>query len=411
MFSENWKILQKEEIRLLISQNKETDPALFALNFRSEDFPVSVIATQLKYLQKSKEKLPTYYNVCAVIPPLAFEQCSSEASASRKSFEGKSVIDLTCGLGVDSLYFSKNFGKVISIEKNKTLSEIVRSNFELMGVKNVTVINDSAENYLEHYKGNKVDLIYVDPSRRDLEGEKVFLPENLQPNIQGIMPLMLKHAHKVVIKMSPLYDIQEAQRQFPLLSEIQIISVKNECKEVLLVFDSSQKQVKPVSLQVFCDSEGIQSAFSFNQKGPSVSIKEFEPETFTYIYEPDVAFYKSRTIDALFEKYFSETEGLLSASDGFFFSNQFIPDFCGRIYEIQKVLPFVPRTIQAYLKKEKIRMIMIHQRHFISGTKEIRNRLKLKDGGEYTLLCTVLPQGSKSAILVKRVLQRQRQKI
>ncbi|MBX7242626.1 MAG: class I SAM-dependent methyltransferase [Bacteroidia bacterium] len=405
MFEENWKILQKEEIKLLISQNKETEPALFALNFRQKGVPVSTIATQLKYLQKSREKLPTYYNVCAIIPPLAFEQCSSEASASRKSFEGKSVIDLTCGLGVDSLHFSKNFRNVTSIEKNRELSEIVRYNFELMRVKNINIINDSAENFLRNYKGEKVDMIYIDPSRRDAEGEKVFLPQNLQPNILEILPMMLRYAEKVVIKMSPLYDIQEAVNQFPALSEIQIISVKNECKEVLLIIQSGCKNEIPVKIKIFCDVEGKQREFSFSCPQPSFSPEAFEPEQFRYIYEPDTAFYKSRTVDALFHQYYPEMEGVLSAFDGFYFSNQFVPDFCGRVYEIKNVLPFTPRTIQAFLKKEKIHAIMIHQRHFISGATEVRNRLKVKDGGEYTLICTILPQGTKSAMLVKRVLK------
>ncbi len=397
----------EEEIKNIISQNKEMEPAVFALSFRLENLPVSQIATQIKYLQKSKEKLPSYYNACAIIPPLAYEQSSSESAANHKHFEGKLAIDLTCGLGVDSLHFSKHFEKVISVEKNKTLCEIAQHNFRLMNVENVTLIHDTAEHFMKEYKGTKADLIYVDPSRRDESGDRVFLPEMLQPNLDTLLPILKKHAASVVIKMSPLYDVHAARLQFKGLSEIQIISVKGECKEVLLIIKSGEQSSENCPIRIFCDAYGVQELNYYFEK-PSIKNKQKEDNpldvsTFLYMYEPDVAFYKSRTVPSLFEKYYSKVKGRLNTEDGFFFSNERLSDFPGRVYEIRQPMLFNPRAVRAFLKKEKIQQIMIHQRNFINGVKEIRNRLKVKDGGSFTLICTSMPEGSRVAILAKRI--------
>ena len=128
-------------------------------------------------MQRAKAKLPSYYAVMATLPPRAYEQSSSEQCAANKQLTGTSVLDLTCGLGVDTLALSRKFSRVVSLERDSVLAEVTRHNLALLGANNVEVICSSAEEYLstttEHF-----DWIFADPDRRSEKGERVVLLED-----------------------------------------------------------------------------------------------------------------------------------------------------------------------------------------------------------------------------------------
>lgn len=146
MTPEQYRLLLTPEVRRTVEEQIGRDPAAIALDKRIPH--AALIATQVKYLARARTKLPSYYEARCILPPLAFEQASSEACAARKSCSGERVLDLTCGLGVDALYLSKRFREVITLERDATLAAVAGENFRRLGATNIRVINSSAEAFL-----------------------------------------------------------------------------------------------------------------------------------------------------------------------------------------------------------------------------------------------------------------------
>ena len=458
-------ILKTPEVRQIVSDNLTTDPSVFALKNRHE--AAATIATQLKYLQRSRTKLPTFYAAQVLIPPLAFEQCSSERAASAKDFSGTTCLDLTCGLGVDSWHFSTRFQHVTSIERNFELAEAVRFNFSLMNVENIEVINTDAENFVHNYVGEPFDLIYLDPARRDGGGKKVFLPEDCEPNFVELWPILKRIGRKIVVKMSPMYDVDAAFRQFADVSEVGVISIDNECKEVLLVFENKDliKDDKtlinndktlntqlntPLKPSIFIKCFFKNQFFIFKNNAdlninhnenklldytlvqklsnnPALNLElnkalqlnlelnkqlklELKKDVFNtlnvpsnYVIEPDVAFYKARFLEQIPPQYFDKKSTILTATNGFLLTSNVkkIMNFPARIFHIEAVFLYQPKRILAHLKTEKIMALNVVQRNFPFSAADIRTALKVKEGGDWFLICTVF-QGEKWAWLGKR---------
>ena len=228
--------LLRPDVREQIAVHLNDDPTKVALSLR-ENGPL--VATQIKYLQRARTKLPSYYAAQCILPPLSFEQASSEESASLKHYAGHTCLDLTCGLGVDTLHFSNHFDQVVTVEQNPELCEIARINFERLQTRNIRIQSATAEQFVaDLISGQKsigpIDLIYIDPARRDSQGKKVWLLEDCSPDVKRLLPSLLQLSPLVVIKASPLFDIDEAFRLFGEECSVEIISVHGECKEVLM---------------------------------------------------------------------------------------------------------------------------------------------------------------------------------
>ena len=129
------ELLRSEELRKAIEENIERDPQRVALDKRVPY--ASLVATQIKYLQRARKKLPHLYEARCIIPPRAFEQSSSMESAERKGISGDTLLDLSCGLGIDAMAAARNFRRVVAVERDEVLAEVVRYNLTLLGVDNV----------------------------------------------------------------------------------------------------------------------------------------------------------------------------------------------------------------------------------------------------------------------------------
>ena len=239
MKREELEILLKPEVREAIKINLERDPLKVALD---KSVPhAREVATQVKYLQRARKKLPTLFKAQAIIPDRGFEQSSSEESAAAKPLEGNTLLDLTCGLGIDTLHFSHRFKRVISLERDAVLSDIVRENLRRMGIDNVEVITTSAEEYLDSCREH-FDWIYVDPDRRTEDDKRMVRLEDCSPNVIALRDKMLSIGNKIAIKNSPLFDIEEAFRLFPEAS-VEVVSLAGECKEVMIYIDSEPAHI------------------------------------------------------------------------------------------------------------------------------------------------------------------------
>ena len=204
-------ILLLPEVRQAIEENIERDPLQVALDGRVPH--TREVATQVKYLQRARTKLPRLYEARGIIPARAFEQSSSEECAAAKRLSGGCLLDLTCGLGMDSTAFSAHFERVVALERDEVLAEVVRENLKRMGITNVEVITTTAEEYVatctEHF-----DWVYADPDRRTAEGKRVVRLEDCSPDMVALWPALKRITERVAIKNSPLFDVEEAFRLF-----------------------------------------------------------------------------------------------------------------------------------------------------------------------------------------------------
>lgn len=268
------KTLLRPDVREQIAVHLDDDPTKVALSLRENG---SLVATQIKYLQRARIKLPAYYAAQCILPPLSFEQASSEESASLKHYTGHTCLDLTCGLGVDAFHFSKCFDQVVTVEQSAELCEVARINFERLQARNIRIITNTAEQYVADLNSGAesigpIDLIYIDPARRDSQGKKVWLLEDCSPNVTKLLPSLLQLSPLVVIKASPLFDIDEAFRLFGEMCSVEIISVRGECKEVLIEIRNSQKNSTVVSSDILPSTDNLSATENLSTRSEAPKI-------------------------------------------------------------------------------------------------------------------------------------------
>ncbi len=337
--------MTKEELAIIdtpafietVRQNLANDPLKVALN---RNIPhASLVATQVKYLQKAQKKLPTYYSACAILTQKSFEQSSSEQSAFRKHFTGDTCIDLTCGVGVDSLYLSKGFRRIVAVERDPVAAEIARINFKRMGVDNVEVVCDSAEEYLNRCP--KADTIYIDPDRRDAGNNRLSALEECSPNVLELQESLLEKCDRLVIKCSPLFDVNEAFRLFGHNVRVNVISVHGECKEVLVEISES---IGGPMVCATCDSGCFETGFK-----PEVRIcsdSEFRTDL-KCLLVPDVALRKARIGNEYMHKmgidYFD--------NDSVGLSQCLHENFLGKQYGILQICEYKPKSLRHIVSK------------------------------------------------------------
>jgi len=379
------KILNKE-IQNYINANLNTD--LHSLLLKKSPFPdvsMQEIVQQIKGKQVAQKKFPFLLKEGIIFPPqLNLEQSSSEKTALYKSdiIKGKKFIDLTSGFGIDAYYLSENFDEITLIEQNTELLEIVEHNWNILG-KKAAFINEKLEDFLNQNQ-EKFDIIYLDPARRDSNKNKVFLLEDLSPNILEIQEKLLSISKEVIIKLSPLIDLKYLVSVVTNIFRIEIIAVKNDVKEVV-IFLSNQKSEKIICKCVNLESGESDFEYQFNEEENAVS--EFsEPENFIYI--PNNTILKAGVFNLISEKF-----GLkkLHPNTHFYTSNEKIDNFPGRVFEMEVI------DAKQIKKKEQFNII---SKNYPLKPEEIKKKYGLKDGGEHYLIFT---QSKKGKIILKSV--------
>lgn len=359
----------------VILENINSDPAKLALKGVS-----STLCTQIRYLQKCKTKIPDYYKVGAIIPPLSYEQCSSELSVSTRGYSGKNCLDLTCGLGVDSYNFSKSYISVVSIERDELLYNITKHNFELLKCNNIELLNCDSSDYINSYDGEKFDIVFIDPARRN-NAEKVFSFKQSSPNIIELMPQLEKIAHRIVIKSSPMFDNNEAFELFGNCVTLKTVSICGECKE--LIIDIEKSNIKSDIVSVVNSSGEITDYLFSKFPNSNKTGKLIDPR---YVLLPDAGFAKCRRVADLFDK--------LLHSDNYYCNGALAisterTDTKGiRCLEIEHIYEYKPKSITKILKEKGINSATIIIKNFSYELLAIKKALKLKDGVSVTIVAT-----------------------
>jgi hypothetical protein len=406
MSQEEFEFLTRDKIRKLIEAHKEADPIQFALTHHNNAFPVHLVSQQLKSLQKARRKLPLWYRHNAILPERALEQASSARTASLKKYQGKRLLDLSAGLGVDSYYLSQGFETCIALEPDPVLAQVSRYNFALLGNERIAVKNLSAEQFLTEYEGPAFDLIYVDPSRRDERGKRLYALEDCAPNVFALLPKLREIGRRLLIKVSPLFDLKEAHRLFPSCKELHVISVDNECKELLIDLDllSAEGQSETTNLKLAWIRKGEHGSFS-TRYPVETNYVPANDELPLFLLEPDVAVYKADIAPHFFTSRYPGHAGGMNHQQGYFFSSQAIEGFPGRQFSVLESMPFKPKGIRKWLKEKGIRQANLSKRYFPLAIKAIRKQLGVREGGDIFLLFT-LWQG-KRYVFVSEIINNQ----
>lgn len=343
------------------------------------DISSAELANQITAKNKSEKKLPTWYKTENIYYPplLSIEQCSSEKTAKYKASlaKGDNLIDLTGGFGIDVYYFAQKIKSVIHCEINEELSAIAKHNASVLNTKNIQFLATDGIEYLK--KTTKTfDTIYIDPARRNTKG-KVFMLNACTPNVIEYMDLLLAKSKRLIIKTAPLLDISAGLKELKNVSEIHIVSVKNECKELLWVIDRAVLD----DVKITCTTlNKTNKQFSFFKNDEAVDIDYVAHlNTEQFIYEPDVALLKSGAFNLIAKRYQIDK---LHQQTQLYISNKIVKDFPGRIFKIEQIL-----NLNA-IKKDKHLIGSVIVRNFPSNAKELVKKYKIKQDDVQFLIFT-----------------------
>ncbi|MBK7965062.1 MAG: class I SAM-dependent methyltransferase [Bacteroidetes bacterium] len=356
-----------------ILQHEQESVADIALRYGpKKDFPLADLLHQLKGRQIAKQKLPSWYVNFEVVYPdgLILEQCSSEATSSFKAqfATDKTVLDLTGGLGIDSLAFSNVAKKVIYAEQNERRCAAAKINFQAFQKNNIEVICGDAETLVDEGIAKDIDLIFIDPSRRSDSGKKIFRIEELQPNVIELKEKLLRKGAHVIIKLAPMLDISEGIRQLPETFRIDVLSWKGECRELL--FHIKKGGTLP---QIHChDLDGNVPSLTFDYyKASQLSLSFSEPKK--YIYEPNASVRKAGAWKSICDQY---PVSILHANTHLFTSNEKI-NFPGRCFELLEVMPYKKEIILEKLAGRNAQMVFYN---FPEEPVKVKKKIIVKSG-------------------------------
>ena len=371
--------------------------ALQAKKYPEVDMAMAVV--QIAGRQIAEAKIPSWYQVEGLLYPkhLSMEQCSSEATALYKMglVEGKTFADLTGGFGIDCSFLSRKFKQADYVERQAELCELAGHNFPLLGL-NIGVHNEDGVDYLKRMQ--PVDCLYLDPARRDGHGGKTVAISDCEPDVSALEELLVEKAKTVMVKLSPMLDLSLALKSLKHVREVHIVSVNNECKELLLLL---RKSAVSSEIQIHCEQivnscEHQHYAFTLSEEHTSEC--PLAEAVGAYLYEPNASILKAGAYRSLTQTYPVEK---LHASSHLYTSACFVEDFPGRRFKVEKVSGFGKKELKEFMQgMEKANLTI---RNFPSSVAELRKRLKLKEGGEDYLFATTLADESKVLIKCRKM--------
>lgn len=360
---------------------------------RYPEVDMRVAATQIEGRRLAKSKLPAWAAVEGVIYPvrLSMEQCSSEVTARYKAglVRGTHLADLTGGFGIDCSYMSESFEKATYIERNEELCRIASHNFALLQ-KPVQVINANSEEALASLPHQ--DWIFIDPARRDKAGNKVVSLSDCEPDVCQLESLLLQKATHVMVKCSPMLDISQAIRELRSVMEVHVVSVNNECKELLLILGEEGNEDIPIRTVNF-HGDAVQE-FAYSAAAESSASCHYASSMGRYLYEPNSALMKAGCYRLPAERYGLDK---LHPNTHLYTSDSLVSDFPGRVFKVEGCYGFSKKELKAL----DCRQANLAVRNFPEHVDTLRKRLRIGDGGDIYLFATTLHDESK--VLVKCV--------
>lgn len=428
-----------------IRQHQDDDVrqlAFLGSKYPEVDMPFAL--DQIRGRKMARIKLPRWASLEGIIypPHISMEQCSSESTALYKaelaarllglpaSSSGTEMkaeneiefVDLTGGFGVDFSYIAARLGvKSMYVERQAHLCEAAKENFGRLGLKNAIVKNGDGIEVLHSFHPKKKDaasdddslgitydqprsllktnlglkIIFIDPARRDDAGNKVVSLKDCTPDVTVLQEEMFLKADYAIIKLSPMLDWHRAISELSHVREVHIISVNNECKELLLVLSARNMGE---NLRIYCINDA--QSFVCDESDMESSLVKIAPSTLEemqYLYEPNASLMKAGCFGVLSGRYDAR---MLSKNSHLFVSREPIAAFPGRSFRIIAVSSFNKKELKRHLSG--ITKANIATRNFPLSVAELRKRLKLKDGGETYIFATTLSDESHVLMITEK---------
>ena len=424
-----------------INAHLNDDVNKLALSKFPDDIDKQFVIRQIQARQLLKKKLPSWSENDELLFPkrLSLEQCSSELTAKYKSAKVREntrkdigenscnfvnrriLVDLTGGMGVDTSFLSDNFDETIYIESQAELCELAEHNFKVLK-KNIKVVNAKAEDFLT--QGGEVDCIYLDPARRDEYGRKMVSLHDCSPDVAELQDLLFEKTNTVIVKLSPMLDIDIIKKELKNIKEIHVVAVKNECKEVLVLCQrttdnettSRDASMIPAIKRIDTsdDNEAIKRLyisaidlhedwkFSFTEDEEQEAVPTFADEIGKYLYEPGVACMKAAPFKLLSQRFNIKK---LHRNSHLYTSDELVADFPGRTFEVINVVPFDKKAKKILSQQTTdnrqltLSKVSIAVRNFPLSAEELRKHLSFKDGDDFYIFGTTM-KGEKKVLVL-----------
>lgn len=383
--------------------------ALQASRDNEVDMPAAL--DQISGRQTARRKLPSWAAVDGVVypPRLNMEQCSSEQTARYKlalarrlmqAAESSKMADLTGGFGVDSSFLAQAFRQAYYVERDERLCRLARHNFPLLGQRHIEVVHADSTAFLDTMP--TVDLIFMDPARRDGDGRRVFLLSDCQPDVLCLGERLLRKCRLLLLKLSPMLDWHEAVRALDALErsgsqgeghrvrEVHIVSVANECRELLLAVTP----LREAPLRVHCVNDG--DVFTYDASAPSaasVPVISALPSAGDWLYEPNASVMKAGCFGELTARF---PVRALADNTRLFVSPTLLERFPGRRFRVEAVSTLNRHDLRRHLAG--LSQANVTVRNFPMTVPELRRRLRLRDGGD-TYLFAATAVGGQHVLL------------
>lgn len=439
-----------------IRQHQDEDVRQLAfLGSKYPDVDMPFALDQIRGRQMARTKLPRWANIDGIIypPHISMEQCSSEVTAmykaelaarlvknnQRNTRIGHSLgkinfLDMTGGFGVDFSYIAAQLGvQSMYVERQAHLCEAAKENFDRLGLKNITVLHGDGVEIL-HRLEKPLQLIFIDPARRDDAGNKVVSLQDCTPDVTLLQDEMLEKSDFVIIKLSPMLDWHRAVSELKQVREVHIVSIGNECKELLLVLSSSlgdkaksstevdeahvsETDDETSHLKVYCINDNQVMSYDETDKsvvniasGKECGIVRLEKcsneenelsqdsSKPLYLYEPNASLMKAGCFGAISSRYGVK---MLEKNSHLFISDKPVHDFPGRAFCIKAVSSFNKKELKRQLSG--VTKANIATRNFPLSVAELRKRFKLKDGGDTYIFATTLSDESHVLFICEKV--------
>ncbi|MCH6236648.1 class I SAM-dependent methyltransferase [Cognataquiflexum rubidum] len=371
-------------LKKFVQDHQSEDPAqlLFAYSGKT-DFDLKAAVQQIQSRQKAKHKLPSWTANQEILFPvsLSLEQASSEETARFKSalVNGKTMIDLTGGFGVDTFFLSENFQNAIYCERNGELAEIVRHNFDLLKPGKFEIVEGDSLAYFS--KSDEIfDLTYVDPARRGEHNQKLYKLADCEPDIVSNWDLLQSKSNAILIKASPMLDIKQALHEIPEIQKIWVISVKNEVKEVLLLWEKGIPTGERIIQAVDLQTDGPKGfSFTYEEEESSESILG---EVGKYLIEPYASVLKAGAFRS-----FGKRFGLkkLHPNSHLYTCEDLTQGIPGRIFEVIQEISNPKKELKQLFPGGKVNVIT---RNYALSSDDLKKKYKLQDGGKEFLIGT-----------------------
>lgn len=378
--------LAEDDIQNYILSHEKDDPEKLVLKEKTIlGVPSAWIAAQLKARKKTEYKLPLFYDTRGIVypPSVNLEQSSSEATARFKTqvvskwiTSGKKFCDLTGGFGVDSFFLSSAFPYCDFAEPQKELLELAEQNHRLLGVINIHYHWKDALEFISA-SGKHYDLIYLDPSRRSSSQKKVFKFSDCSPDVVSNAEDFYRHTNRLMIKASPMLDIQQGIKDLKCVARVLVVSVDNECKELVFLCDkkaTDEPIIECYDLPNDINWRMIPSGFEFRFSDEKAAAVVYS-DPLKFLYEPNASIMKGGAFKSIASAY---SLSKLQQNTHLYTSSARLDDFPGRIFQItESVKP------DKTLSSNKVNILL---RNYPSTIEALKKKTGVKEGGDSFLI-------------------------